>query len=548
MDLVLVVREGTQVGRVFTVSQGGRKTIGRAPECDIRLSDQGVSRRHCTLENLGAVLRVVDLESANGSYINGQLVERGSLSPGDQLAVGPVILECRARPARPDRAPGEATLAYGEEGTTTVVRKVVDTQYPGMEALEAAAKPEDLDDLQRAQRNLATAYQVSKMLASAPGLGKLLDGVIDSIFAAINADRAALLLEDGSDGSDELSIVAARSRTGDEEDLEEIRVSRTVVQDVLENAASLVSRDASADARYKEGQSIIQQRIRSVMCAPVSTDDSVIGVLYADSRSLTGAFTEADLELLALIGNQAGVAIHRARLIEERQAERQKFFSSTIRLIAKAVDKRDGYTHSHSVRVGEFAKKIAVELGKERFPAELGEGDDALELIEFSGVVHDVGKIAVPDDVLGKAGKLEPEEFEKIKEHPIHGEDILREAEIDRVKAILPGVRHHHEKWDGSGYPDGLAGKNIPFLGRLLAVADVLDALSSDRPYREAWSFDKTVETISQDAGSHFDPEVAEAAAALHLRGELEVPQEPHEPDIDLPPTKPGTAKKKKQE
>ncbi|NIN73534.1 MAG: HD domain-containing protein [Gemmatimonadetes bacterium] len=525
MDLVLVVREGAQVGRVFTVSRGDRKTIGRAPDCDIRLPDQGVSRRHCTIENVGAVLRVVDLESANGSFINGQLVERGSLGPGDQLAVGPTILECRARPTAPDRAPGEATLAYREEGTTTVVRKVVDTQYPGMEALAAAGKPEDLDDLQRAQRNLATAYQVSKMLANAPGLEKLLDEVIDSIFAAINADRAALLLQDRSDGSDELRIVASRSRTGEDSDLDEISVSRTVVQDVLENAASSLSRDASADARYKAGESIIQQKIRSVMCAPVSTDDSVIGVLYADSRSLTGAFAESDLELLALIGNQAGVAIHRAQLI----AQLEKFFFDTIRAIVATIDAKDGYTHRHSERVADFAAKIATELGRT---------DEEIEVVKLSALLHDVGKVGVPEAILNKPGKLTKEEFDEIKKHPVHGVNILGHIESPRFKEILPGVRHHHEKWDGSGYPDGLSGETIPFLGRLLAVADVLDALSSDRSYRKGLGFDKSVEIIRQDAGSHFDPDVAAAAAELHSRGELEVLPEWIEPESDPMPTK----------
>jgi putative nucleotidyltransferase with HDIG domain len=523
MQLVLVVREGAHVGRVFPISQGDVKTIGRAPECDIRLPDQGVSRRHCTVENLGAVLRVVDLESANGSYINGQLVERGSLSPGDQLAVGPTVLECRSRPAA-ERAPGEATLAYREEGTTTVVRKVIDTQYPGMEAL-ATAQPESLENLQRAQRNLAAAYQVSKMLANAPGLEKLFEGVIDSIFAAINADRAALLLQDGSDGSDdELTVVAARSQA-DDVDVEELSVSRTVVQDVLENAASSLSRDATADARYKEGQSIIQQRIRSVMCAPVTTDDSVIGVLYADSRSLTGAFTESDLELLALIGNQAGVAIHRAQLLDQLE----KFFFDTIRAIVATIDAKDGYTHRHSERVAGFATRIAAELGR---PGE------EIELVKLSGLLHDVGKVGVPEAILNKPGKLTKEEFDEIKKHPVHGVNILSHIESPRFQAILPGVRHHHEKWDGSGYPDGLAGDKIPFLGRLLAVADVLDALSSDRSYRKGLGFDKTVEIIQQDAGSHFDPSVAEAAASLHSRGELEVPPEWIEPGTDPMPTK----------
>ena len=520
MDLVLVVREGQHVGRVFTISSGEKKTIGRAPECDIRLPDQGVSRRHCTVENLGQRLQVTDLESANGSYLNGELVETGALGPGDQLAVGPTVLECRSRP-EPARAPGEATLAYREEaGTTTVLRKIVDTHFPGMGAL-TAAQPDELDDLQRAQRNLATAYEVSKLLSSARHLDGLFEGIIDSIFSALNADRAAILLKDG-DGDSELKIVTARSRES-REDLEEIEVSRTVVHDVLENGVSSLSRDATADARYREGESIIQQKIRSVMCAPVFTDESVLGVqgvLYADSRSLTGAFSESDLELLALIGNQAGVAIHRARLM----AQLEQFFFDTIRAIVATIDAKDGYTHRHSERVAGFATKIAVEMGID---------EETIEVVNLSGMLHDVGKVGVPERILNKPGKLTPAEFDEIKKHPVHGVNILSHIQSPRFKKILPGVRHHHEKWDGSGYPDGLSAEDIPLLGRLLAVADVLDALSSDRSYRRGLGFDRTVEIIAEDAGSHFDPDVAAAAETLHARGELLVAPEWIEPGAE---------------
>lgn len=517
MELELVVREGQQPGRIFQLARGDRKTIGRAAECDIRLPDQGVSRRHCSLHSLrDGRLELIDLDSANGSYINGQPVRRGTVGPGDQVAIGPVVLECRSKPQRqPERAAGEATLALQESGATTVVRKVVDTHFPGMDAA-TQARPQDLENLQRAQRNLATAYEVSKMLGGARDLAGLFDEIIDAIFSAVNADSAALLLLNGSDASGELDLVAARSRAS-EMDLDEISVSRTVVQDVLENHASSLSQDATADARYKSGQSIIQQKIRSVICAPVATDDRVLGVLYADSRSLTGAFSENDLELLALIGNQAGVAIHRAQLIDQLE----KFFFDTIRAIVATIDAKDGYTHRHSERVAAFAGRIAKELGKD---------DEEIEVVTLSALLHDVGKVGVPESILNKPGRLTDDEFAEIKKHPVHGVTILSHIKSPRFEAILPGVRHHHEKWDGSGYPDGLSGRDIPFLGRLLAVADVLDALSSNRSYREGLGFDRTVEIIQEDAGTHFDPDVAEAAVALHSRGDLEVPAEWIEP------------------
>ena len=520
MIFELVVRQGDNHGRTFSIARGHRMTIGRAPGCDICLPDLGVSRRHCTIENLGHHLEVVDLHSANGSYINGQPVEEGSLEPGDKLALGPAVLECRV-PEGSGQAPGEARLAYRDEDSTMVVRKVVDTYFPGVEVV-AAAQPEELENLLRAQRNLAAAYQVSKMLASARDLKDLFEGVINSIFAAINADRAALILKRSGDDAKDLNVVAARARSYNQA-MEEITVSRTVVRDVLENGVSSLSQDATADARYRAGDSIIQQKIRSVMCAPVSTDDAVLGVLYADSRSMKGAFSESDLELLALIGNQAGVAIHRAQLRSELE---QNFFD-TIRAIVATIDAKDGYTHRHSERVAAFATRIATELG---------ESDDEIEVVQLSALLHDVGKIGVPESILNKPGALTEAEFDEMKKHPVHGVNILDHIKSRRFQAIIPGVRHHHEKWDGSGYPDGLSGSKIPFLGRLLAVADVLDALNSKRSYRDGLGFDKTVEYIRDAAGSHFDPKVAAAAAALHDRGELEVPAEWIEPGSDSKP------------
>ncbi len=530
MDLVLLVRKGQQPGRVFGIADGAYKTIGRAPECDIRLPDQGVSRRHCTVSNVGGRLEVVDLNSANGTYINGQPIERGTLGPGDELALGPAILECRPRPPR-GAASGEAALAFREEGSATVVRKVVDTRFPAIGAVEKI-EPGDLENLLRAQKNLATAYSVSKLLADARHLEGVFESVIDSIFAAINADRAALLLRDdgGAESSERLRVVAARARSLDQP-VEEITVSRTVVRDVLENGVSSLSRDATADARYRSGESIIQQKIRSVICAPVSTDDAILGVLYADSRSLTGAFSESDLELLALIGNQAGVAIHRAQLI----AQFERFFFDTIRAIVAAIDAKDGYTHHHSARVAAFATRIAGELRL---------APEEIEAAELAGLLHDVGKIGMPESILNKRGPLTDAEFEEVKKHPLHGVAILSHIKSRRMEAILPGVRHHHEKWDGSGYPDGLKGEEIPLLGRVLAVADVLDALSSDRAYRRGLSFDEIVAMIQSEAGTHFDPAVAEAVASLHARGRLDVPAEWHAPDGSPTPAAPARARR----
>jgi HD-GYP domain-containing protein (c-di-GMP phosphodiesterase class II) len=227
-----------------------------------------------------------------------------------------------------------------------------------------------------------------------------------------------------------------------------------------------------------------------------------------DSPSGAGRFGDADLELLAAIGNQAGIALHRARLM----GDLERLLLDTIKAIAATIDAKDGYTHKHSERVAAYATRLAIELGL---------SEQERQTAELSALLHDVGKIGVPDAILSKPSRLTPEEFAEMRKHPEHGARILSNIQSPAVAAVLPGVRHHHEKWDGTGYPDGLAGEEIPLLGRLLGVADVLDALSSARAYRAALTFEEAVRTIGEGAGSHFDPRIASAALALHARGLL---------------------------
>jgi HD-GYP domain-containing protein (c-di-GMP phosphodiesterase class II) len=257
----------------------------------------------------------------------------------------------------------------------------------------------------------------------------------------------------------------------------------------------------------------VQQRIRSIMCAPMRTTETILGVLYVDSPT-THEFCESELELLAAIGNQAGVALHRARLM----ADMERLFLDVMKAIAAIIDAKDGYTHRHSERVAAFSVRLARQLGL--LPDELG-------VVELSALLHDVGKIGVRDSILNKPDKLTDEEFEEMRRHPAHGAAILANIQSQKVMSLLPGVKYHHERWDGTGYPDGLKGEEIPLLGRILAVADYLDALSSDRTYRVATPLDDVVHLITQQSGLAFDPSVVEALVVLHEKGELALPTEP---------------------
>jgi HD-GYP domain-containing protein (c-di-GMP phosphodiesterase class II) len=193
-------------------------------------------------------------------------------------------------------------------------------------------------------------------------------------------------------------------------------------------------------------------------------------------------------------------------------------FLDVMKAIAAIIDAKDGYTHRHSERVAAFAVRLARQLGMSA---------DEGSVVELSALLHDVGKIGVPDAILNKPGKLTDEEFAEMRRHPAHGAAILANIQSAKVTELLPGVKYHHERWDGTGYPEGLRGEQIPLLGRILAVADFLDALTSERAYRKGLSIDDVVQMIREQAGSAFDPRVVEAAASLHERGELALPVAP---------------------
>lgn len=179
-----------------------------------------------------------------------------------------------------------------------------------------------------------------------------------------------------------------------------------------------------------------------------------------------------------------------------------------------AIDNKDYYTRAHSEEVTEYALWIAQELG---FP------EEAQRLVRLAGLLHDVGKIGIPDEILRKPGKLSDEEFEVMRQHPEVGAFMV--SNMPGLADIVPGVRHHHERWDGAGYPDALAGEQIPFLGRLLAVPDVFSALTTERPYRKGMSWDTALEKIVADSGTAFDPMIVQAFERAVRRNRSNLPK-----------------------
>jgi response regulator RpfG family c-di-GMP phosphodiesterase len=514
MRFEFVVRSGRETGRTVAVDSGQTIALGRLKGCDVVVDDEATSRRHCTITGRENLCVVADLQSANGTFVNEQRIASTELKKGDKLRIGSTVLELidTDAPAPKPVAHSTTSLSLVERRSQTLVQRAVDPTK--LEFLSQIYKrKDDADLLASAQKYLTTLHKVSDILSRASGVEALFDSILVAILEVSGGDRAAILMRPaGATTGNHVDMVAVRTKDGGATGA--VTLSRTVVNDVLEKGISAYTDDALADERYGAGESIVRHRIRSVMCAPMRTTEEILGVLYVDSQT-TREFSEAELELLAAVGNQAGIALHRARLM----AEVERLFLDVMKAIASIIDAKDGYTHKHSERVAAFGVRLAQQLG---FDA------DSRSVVELSGLLHDVGKIGVPDAILNKPGKLTDSEFKEMRLHPLHGARILSNIQSQKVVSLLPGVKYHHERWDGKGYPEGLAGEEIPLLGRLLGVADFLDALTSDRSYRKGLTLEEALQMVKELEGKAFDPVVVKAAVELHERGELALPSTPN--------------------
>lgn len=240
-----------------------------------------------------------------------------------------------------------------------------------------------------------------------------------------------------------------------------------------------------------------------VVCDPITFDDQVVGLLVAgDKRTENGEIASPEMQFLDAVAEFIGTFHENAaRFVEQRAMS-----IGTIEALTAAIDAKDPYTCGHSERVAWVSKQVALAMGLDEAEA---------ERIRTAGVVHDVGKIGVPERVLCKPGKLTDEEFASIKLHPEIGHRILKGVVL--LEHTLPGVLHHHERFDGRGYPHGLKGEDIPLQARIIGIADTFDAMSSSRSYRPAVSREKVLAEIARCAGTQFDPEVVQAFFRIDL-------------------------------
>lgn len=237
-------------------------------------------------------------------------------------------------------------------------------------------------------------------------------------------------------------------------------------------------------------------QVRELIITPLAEGPRILGWLALTNHRQGDEFGSVEASLLHSIGAILGIHASNRDLYRQQS----EFLASVVRAMTSAIDAKDPYTCGHSDRVARIAVRLAKELGCNA---------EMLHTIYMAGLLHDIGKIGIDDAVLRKPDRLTPEEIDHIKRHPEMGYRIL--ADIQQLSSVLPAVLHHHEQWDGRGYPMGLAGEQIPFIARVVAVADAYDAMSSDRPYRRGMPLEKVEALFRNGAGQQWDAEVIEA-------------------------------------
>ena len=341
------------------------------------------------------------------------------------------------------------------------------TPYISAIVKNAGLLTENRDKIERLEHLMGITEYVNSTLE----LDILLDKMLEASTHMLEAEAGSILLLE----KDELVFASA---TGDQkEKIKNVRVpiGEGIAGWVAREDRSVLVADAQNDPRFfKKADEKTTFKTKSIIAVPLKTKQKLVGVMEVINKKGGDFFNEDDKNLLEALANQAAVAIENAKLYTETQ----DMFMNTIKCLAETIDKKDNYTRHHSDGVTTYSMEIGSTLGMP---------DMELKELKIAALFHDIGKIGVDESILRKPAKLTEQEFLEIKKHPDEGANILEP--IPQLKDILPVIRHHHERFDGNGYPGGLAGEDIPMHSRIISIADTMDAMLTDRPYRKGFRF-----------------------------------------------------------
>jgi len=477
----LTIVEGpAEPSREFPLDLHRTLVIGRAAEADLRLSSNNVSRRHAALtwapagDGQSGHWRLRDLGSTAGTIVNGALLQPHSevrIEPEDRLEIKPYVLQ---------------VVSDQETRLGAHAARVADDDADGRVQAATVAKPEAL-----AQTFLLQLLAAGERMAAAHTDEQVARSAVSALVHATGFTNVGFLRPGAREGF--IDVLASEGEIRDAKG--NLLVSRSLLRRSREHVC-VFSGEANTAATLNASLQYLD--VQQAVSVPVLHSGVFYGWMYLDCRGQRGA-THMDeaVSFASALGHFAALALAnlaRMRMQLRMDLEQREMFGGTMRALIAAIDAKDPYTRGHSDRVSAFSALLARKAGL---------GDHFIEMARTCGLVHDIGKIGVPEAVLRKHEKLTPSEFEVMKLHTTIGRQVLEQVQhFDRYLDI---VELHHESMDGSGYPRGLKGEQIPLAARIVKIADVYDALRTDRPYRKGMPPEKVHQILFDGAGTEFD-------------------------------------------
>lgn len=354
-------------------------------------------------------------------------------------------------------------------------------------------------------KKLKILKEVSQVLNSTLDEKEVRRRAMEAATRLMNAEMGSLLLID--EETRELFFEVALGERG--EQVKEIRLAmgEGIAEWVASTGQPLIVDDVRKDPRLsRKADDKSAFKTRNMICVPVKVRDKIIGVLQAINKRNGQRFTQWDLEEFGSLAAQVAIAIENANLYKELK----EAFLGMAEALGDAIEAKDAYTAGHTRRVLSYSLLMGEHLNLS--PPEL-------ENLKLAALLHDIGKIGVEDQILRKPGKLDEAEKQKMEEHTVIGPKIVEN--IKQMHPVISGIRHHHEEYDGTGYPQQLKGEQIPLVARIIAVADCFDAMTTDRPYRKGLPIQTALDELQKMSGTQFDGKVVEAFLHAYQAGEL---------------------------
>lgn len=485
---VLRILNGLHKGKIFPIDDR-EVYIGQKGNNDIVLKDAEISGRHAMVFTVGEMYFIRDLKSRQGTFVNNVRVQEELLYAGDKIKIGSINITFEDA-ATADKTPTK-DIEYAED----------DAQNSPMLELdlgdERKQEADDENTSEFAARNLEILYKCSLEFSELKDREELMQLTIKKLAKLLQADNIYIFLKDKQGDM-------APKALFEREKAKIAPVSRGIIRRVLQVNKSVMTTDASSDERFRESFSIVRRKVKAVICAPLVSRRQTMGVIYIGASGATQTFVKADMELVTALARIL------ATTMENMRAHRKhsQLLMNLMRSLVKAMELALPENRGHSLRVAGYAGAIAREMSL---------SPHKIYLCQMGGYIHDIGKIVINN----LQAETEEDRENNYRRHVVTGEQVI--SEMEGMQELLPAIKYHHERHDGSGFPEGLTGENIPLIGCIVGLADCFDHMLTRGVDGKPLEVKDAIKELKNLADQQFRAEEVMALCEAYRKGHLKI-------------------------